>query len=101
MFKFLKNLFGPAQITPTPEPHPLDGATRAAQEKVIVPETPQPVAVQEVAVQPEPAPVVEKKPRKPRAKKAEPTASAEWPFSGPAAMTPAPKTRKPRNKKAQ
>ncbi len=141
MFKFLKNLFGPASVPVGPEvppPHPLDGATRAALEKAtpapapevypaptpaeliqsapveklpiveIVPElTIQPIVeiAPELTIQPEEAPVVEKKPRKPRAKKAEMLAAeeaAQWPFPGsPAAMTAAPKTRKPRAKKAQ
>jgi hypothetical protein len=121
MFKFLKNLFGPASVPVGPEvppPHPLDGATRAAHAKNPLIETapapaPEPVVeklpiveiVPELTLQPEEAPVVEKKPRKPRAKKAEMLAAeeaAQWPFPGsPAAMTAAPKTRKPRAKKAQ
>jgi hypothetical protein len=131
MFKFLKNLFGPVQVPPPkPESHPLDGATRAALEKATPAPAPAPAPeaypaptpaeliqsapveklpiveiVPELTVQPEEAPVVEKKPRKPRAKKAEVIAAeeaAQWPFPGsPAAMTAAPKTRKPRAKKAQ
>ena len=115
MFKFLKNLFSPVQVPPQkPEPHPLDGATRAAHAKNPLIETapapaPEPVVeklpiveiVPELTVQP-PA---EKKPRKPRAKKAETLAAVEatqWPFPGsPAAMTAAPKARKPRTKKAK
>jgi hypothetical protein len=115
MFKFLKNLFGPTSVPVGPEvppPHPLDGATRAAHAKNPLIETapaPEPVVeklpvveiVPELTVQP-PA---EKKPRKPRAKKAETLAAVEatqWPFPGsPAAMTAAPKARKPRTKKTK
>jgi len=120
MFKFLKNLFSPVQIPPQkPEPHPLDGATRAAHAKNplidTAPPAPQPVpmpvdvldteAVITAAQPPEVIPVPEKKPRKPRAKKVEPVEDVNWPFPGPgpAAMTASnteKKPRKPRTKAA-
>jgi hypothetical protein len=132
MFKFLKNLFSPVQIPPQkPEPHPLDGATRAAHAKNPLIDTAPPPApelfpaptpaelippapveklpvveiVPELTLQPEEAPVVEKKPRKPRAKKVEPVEDVNWPFPGPgpAAMTASnteKKPRKPRTKAA-
>jgi hypothetical protein len=83
--------------------HPLDGPTRAAHAKVapVVEITSDELLAQESIPRPVVAqPVPEKKPRKPRAKKEQPSeASAEWPFGTATAITPTKKPRKPRAKK--
>jgi hypothetical protein len=90
MLNFLKKLFSVSK--PEDKPHPLDGATRKAQEIAQPVEVVKPVA-EPVAIKPEVEPVVVAKPKR----TARPKVAANAPAKSKTTATTAPK--KPRAKK--